>query len=77
MLGKVPPSLSLLDESNGIDVGNGDLAPEWTVELEVEGGVINYGPWADRQRFVLFRYIHIRSVLSGKYIFAHLKFYHL
>ncbi|CAG8500632.1 1907_t:CDS:10 [Paraglomus brasilianum] len=51
--GKVPPSLSLLDESNGIDVGNGDLAPEWTVELEVEGGVINYGPWADRQRVQL------------------------
>ena len=74
MLGKVPPP-SFPDESNGI--GNGDLAPEWTVELEVEGGVINYGPWADRQRFVLFRYIHIRSVLSGKYIFAHLKFYHL
>lgn len=36
-----------------IDVGNGDLAPEWCVELLLHGGSITYGPWADRQRSVL------------------------
>ncbi|KAG9009804.1 hypothetical protein FRB93_005075 [Tulasnella sp. JGI-2019a] len=33
-----------------VDIGNGDLAPEWGVELAVYGGNITYGPWADRQR---------------------------
>ncbi|KAG8952761.1 hypothetical protein FRC04_003684 [Tulasnella sp. 424] len=33
-----------------IDVGNGDLPPEWGVELVMHGGSIIYGPWADRQR---------------------------
>ncbi|GAA5960722.1 hypothetical protein JCM21900_000512 [Sporobolomyces salmonicolor] len=32
------------------DVGNGDLSPEWGVDLVVRGGMITYGPWADRQR---------------------------
>ncbi|BGP16903.1 Macrophage colony-stimulating factor 1 receptor [Rhodosporidiobolus nylandii] len=32
------------------DVGNGDLSPEWGVDLVVRGGAITYGPWADRQR---------------------------
>lgn len=36
-----------------IDVGNGDLPPEWGVELIMHGGSIIYGPWADRQRFVV------------------------
>lgn len=42
-----------MDEFAGLesyDVGNGDLAPEWGVELSVKGGNIVYGPWADRQR---------------------------
>ncbi|KAK2630457.1 hypothetical protein QTJ16_001277 [Diplocarpon rosae] len=29
---------------------NGDIAPEWGIDLTMKGGVINYGPWADRQR---------------------------
>ncbi|KAG9100753.1 hypothetical protein FS749_013050 [Ceratobasidium sp. UAMH 11750] len=35
-----------------VDIGNGDEAPEWGVELELHGGpaLITYGPWADRQR---------------------------
>ncbi|KIO30015.1 hypothetical protein M407DRAFT_20877 [Tulasnella calospora MUT 4182] len=33
-----------------IDVGNGDLPPEWGVELVMHGGSIIYGPWTDRQR---------------------------
>ncbi|APA06183.1 hypothetical protein SS1G_01342 [Sclerotinia sclerotiorum 1980 UF-70] len=29
---------------------NGDVPPEWGIELYLEGAIINYGPWADRQR---------------------------
>lgn len=29
---------------------NGDVPPEWGIDLKVGGGTINYGPWADRQR---------------------------
>ncbi|GAA5979280.1 hypothetical protein JCM10908_002865 [Rhodotorula pacifica] len=32
------------------DIGNGDLSPEWGVDLVVHGASITYGPWADRQR---------------------------
>ncbi|KAI1795480.1 hypothetical protein LXA43DRAFT_1178514 [Ganoderma leucocontextum] len=35
------------------DIGNGDLPPEWGIDLVVRGGFIRYGPWADRQRVVL------------------------
>lgn len=33
-----------------VDIGNGDLAPEWGVEIALHGGSATYGPWADRQR---------------------------
>lgn len=33
-----------------MDVGNGDLAPEWGIDFVIHGGQVNYGPWADRQR---------------------------
>ncbi|CAG8634606.1 24795_t:CDS:10, partial [Dentiscutata erythropus] len=36
-----------------IDIGNGDLSPEWGVDLNFTGAQINYGPWADRQRTIL------------------------
>ncbi|OHW90472.1 fermentation associated protein-like protein [Colletotrichum incanum] len=29
---------------------NGDEAPTWGMILAIKGGVVNYGPWADRQR---------------------------
>jgi hypothetical protein len=29
---------------------NGDEPPEWGLNLVVYGGIVNYGPWADRQR---------------------------
>ena len=32
------------------NIGNGDLAPEWGIDLRLDGGTITYGPWADRQR---------------------------
>ncbi|TDL24302.1 hypothetical protein BD410DRAFT_116796 [Rickenella mellea] len=33
-----------------MDIGNGDLPPEWGVDLITHGGFVRYGPWADRQR---------------------------
>ncbi|KFY37478.1 hypothetical protein V494_04731 [Pseudogymnoascus sp. VKM F-4513 (FW-928)] len=29
---------------------NGDMPPEWGIDVIVKGALINYGPWADRQR---------------------------
>jgi hypothetical protein len=35
------------------DIGNGDLPPEWGIDIVVRGGFLRYGPWADRQRCVI------------------------
>lgn len=43
----VGSSASVLRVSNDI---NGAEPPEWGMYLVVRGGMINYGPWADRQR---------------------------
>ncbi|KAI0645908.1 hypothetical protein C8Q79DRAFT_910949 [Trametes meyenii] len=57
VVGVVPPLAAgqeAADESmDPFDIGNGDLPPEWGVDLVVRGGFIRYGPWADRQRVVL------------------------
>jgi len=29
---------------------NGDIPPEWGIDLVIKGGTVNYGPWTDRQR---------------------------
>ena len=48
---------------------NGDVPPDWGIDLRVRGGTINYGPWADRQRAdlqtVFFPPIHM-DALAGK-----------
>jgi hypothetical protein len=53
--GEVPPDPRPIDDSANekVDVGNGDLSPEWVIEVIMHGGSITYGPWADRQRFAL------------------------
>ncbi|KIM31189.1 hypothetical protein M408DRAFT_327476 [Serendipita vermifera MAFF 305830] len=48
-----PVSMEGTDEL--VDIGNGDVAPQWGVDLVMHGGVIVYGPWADRQRVYLQR----------------------
>ncbi|KAI0358672.1 hypothetical protein OH77DRAFT_1587674 [Trametes cingulata] len=57
VVGVVPPPVGgqeNADESlDPFDIGNGDLPPEWGIDLVVRGGFIRYGPWADRQRVVL------------------------
>jgi hypothetical protein len=52
VVGTVPerarvPESSLAKEVSNI---NGDLPPEWGINLYLKGAIINYGPWADRQR---------------------------
>ncbi|KAI0665956.1 hypothetical protein C8Q78DRAFT_985325 [Trametes maxima] len=57
VVGVVPPLAvgqeSTDESSDPFDIGNGDLPPEWGVDLVVRGGFVRYGPWADRQRVVL------------------------
>lgn len=51
--GKVPAVPRMATGFAGLesfDIGNGDLSPEWGVDVLVKGGNITYGPWADRQR---------------------------
>lgn len=50
--GRVPPTQDQLP-SDELYLGNGDLSPEWGMDIEVTGGTITYGPWADRQRAIL------------------------
>ncbi|KAL8725487.1 MAG: hypothetical protein Q9166_007325 [cf. Caloplaca sp. 2 TL-2023] len=32
---------------------NGDIPPDWNLDLRIDGGFISYGPWADRLRMNL------------------------
>ncbi|KAL3418260.1 fermentation associated protein [Phlyctema vagabunda] len=41
------PTESNLDKLDNI---NGKNAPDWGINLSIQGAIINYGPWADRQR---------------------------
>ncbi|KAG9747287.1 hypothetical protein KCU59_g4570, partial [Aureobasidium melanogenum] len=50
--GKVSKS-QLPGQSNLYDEVNGSSAPEYGLNLSVDGAIINYGPWADRQRMSL------------------------
>jgi hypothetical protein len=52
VVGHVPLSQDQVDSvrMEPIDIGNGDLSPEWGVDIVVRGGYLRYGPWADRQR---------------------------
>ncbi|KAG7440025.1 uncharacterized protein BT62DRAFT_646663 [Guyanagaster necrorhizus] len=48
--GTVPPLSQHPDQGSFDDIGNGDVGPEWGIDLVVKSGFIHYGPWADRQR---------------------------
>lgn len=49
VVGDVPAIPHPVDQEKG-DIGNGDMGPEWGIDLVVRGGFLRYGPWADRQR---------------------------
>ncbi|KAI9825062.1 MAG: hypothetical protein M1832_001381 [Thelocarpon impressellum] len=50
--GKVPATAESVPggQQDATEDINGDLPPEWGLDLSVQGGTINYGPWADRRR---------------------------
>lgn len=50
VVGPVPETTNL-SKSDIDEIGNGDLPPEWGVDLTFTDTVINYGPWTDRERF--------------------------
>jgi hypothetical protein len=52
VVGKVTSSSSLAGTagSEGQFNVNGDDSPAWGINLAIKGGMVNYGPWADRQR---------------------------
>ncbi|KAH8172899.1 elongation factor tu GTP binding domain-containing protein [Sarocladium implicatum] len=47
VVGKVP---SIALQSSRSENINGDEPPAWGMHLSINGGTVNYGPWADRQR---------------------------
>jgi len=53
----VVPVESRSVDCEGYDIGNGDVSPEWGLDLVVHGGSLRYGPWADRQRRVPSSYL--------------------
>ncbi|KZF23452.1 fermentation associated protein [Xylona heveae TC161] len=44
------PGLGAQPGRKGPEDINGDEPPEWAMDLTIQGGVVRYGPWADRQR---------------------------
>ncbi|ORZ15864.1 hypothetical protein BCR42DRAFT_438107 [Absidia repens] len=50
----------------GLDIGNGGLPPEWGVQFSLWNAVINYGPWADKQRLPLQNYFIPHSHRNNK-----------
>ncbi|KAH7874742.1 uncharacterized protein C8R40DRAFT_1171340 [Lentinula edodes] len=51
VVGLVPrASITQPSASDPFDIGNGDIGPEWGVDIAVNDGTLKYGPWADRQR---------------------------
>lgn len=55
-VGEVPKQLEIgvapRLTADPLDIGNGDLPPEWGADIAIRGGVLRYGPWTDRQRCV-------------------------
>ncbi|KAI8057143.1 hypothetical protein BDF22DRAFT_227395 [Syncephalis plumigaleata] len=49
VVGTVPPIDQHLSIEND-KIGNGDIAPEWGLQLKMRDNLIQYGPWADNQR---------------------------
>jgi hypothetical protein len=52
VVGTVPEITTQVDINNGKDTMNinGNVSPDWGLNMSLKGTVINYGPWADRQR---------------------------
>ncbi|KAJ5460400.1 uncharacterized protein N7458_001952 [Penicillium daleae] len=51
-VGPQPLSSTGVDPHTETNINNA-LPPEWGIDLKLDGGTINYGPWADRERIGL------------------------
>lgn len=45
----IPPTSTVQSQSMDININHAP-PPEWGIDLKIDGGTINYGPWADRER---------------------------
>ncbi|KAJ6188255.1 hypothetical protein N7519_003163 [Penicillium mononematosum] len=45
----IPPTSTVRSQPMDINI-NHTQPPEWGIDLKIDGGTINYGPWADRER---------------------------
>ncbi|KZS98640.1 hypothetical protein SISNIDRAFT_422603, partial [Sistotremastrum niveocremeum HHB9708] len=52
--GLVPEQNAVIVDTDS-HLGNGDLGPDWVVEVFSSDAIVRYGPWADRQRVHLQR----------------------
>lgn len=52
VVGEVPsrPTLAQTEGAGVYDIHTGDTPPEWGFDVIIYGGLLRYGPWADRQR---------------------------
>ncbi|KAH6659834.1 fermentation associated protein [Truncatella angustata] len=57
---------SMLEAGHERDNINGAAPPAWAINLTLGGGVINYGPWADRHRAELQRVFNPSLSKDGK-----------
>lgn len=48
-VGPEPLGSARLDQHTDTNI-NRAFPPEWGIDLKIDGGTINYGPWADRER---------------------------
>ncbi|PPQ67263.1 hypothetical protein CVT25_005847 [Psilocybe cyanescens] len=57
VVGEVPsrPAVARTPSDGVYDIHNGDPPPEWGFDVIIYGGLLRYGPWADRQRTELQR----------------------
>ena len=53
--GLVPDRSEIATPDAQDEFGNVDLPPEYGIDINIHGGTVNYGPWADRQRDALQR----------------------
>ncbi|KAF2821156.1 hypothetical protein CC86DRAFT_470906 [Ophiobolus disseminans] len=59
---------SIYPDSVRLDHMNGSLPPEYGMDIQVFGGTINYGPWADRHRGIFQNFFfpgsHVDAVIT-------------
>ena len=52
----VPAKITQAADQSVENINGDDTPPAWGIHLSIQGGTVNYGPWADRQRAELQRF---------------------